>query len=85
MKRTPENKWAKTNSATDSDDEAGVNYGNSFAFSIIHVNIIHSYAATTNNFSGQASIMSLRTLVALHCKNVYVVFVYKVSDLLLLL
>jgi hypothetical protein len=28
-KRTPENKWAKTNSATDSDDEAGVNYGNS--------------------------------------------------------
>jgi hypothetical protein len=26
-KRTPENKWAKTNSAT--DDEAGVNYGNS--------------------------------------------------------
>jgi hypothetical protein len=22
-KRTPENKWAKTNSATDSDDEAG--------------------------------------------------------------
>jgi hypothetical protein len=26
----------KTNSATDSDDEAGVNYGNSFAFSNPH-------------------------------------------------
>jgi hypothetical protein len=74
----------KTNSATDSDDEAGVNYGNSFAFSIIHINIIHSYAATTNNFNpGQASIMSLRTLVALRTRTTSTFFVYKVSDLLL--
>jgi hypothetical protein len=64
----------KTNSATDSDDEAGVNYGNSFAFSIIHVNIIHSYAATTNNFNpGQASIMS-RTLVALRTRTTSTLF-----------
>jgi hypothetical protein len=46
----------KTNSATDSDDEAGLI--TVIPFSIIHINIIHSYA-TTNNFNpGQASIMS---------------------------
>jgi hypothetical protein len=73
----------KTNSATDSDDEAGVNYGNSFAFSIIH-QYYPFLRPTTNNFNpGQASIMSLRTLVALRTRTTSVVFVYKVSDLLL--
>ena len=58
---------------------------NSFAFSIVYINIIHTYTTTTNNFQSWANVNNIFTYFSCttHQNYAYVVLIYKMSYLFL--